>query len=441
MKHLLLISLFFTTSLLMTSCVKDSCQTERTYVEYVPIYKSLDEIRSSTINVRNTQEIENPGKIYVRGDKILISDIGKGVHIIDNSDKTNPKFESFLEIEGNIDVSMKGNFLFADSYLDVLVIDVADPAAPALMSRMEDIKENQFWLDPSVNKYVVGYEMTNNTSTLNCYHPEFENDYFYDDHGGIFVDSEADFDGSVGPAGPQGAGGASNESGGDVRGGAEGGIAGSLARFAILGDYFYFIDDRSMHIYNIEDLDRPFFLNSFNVDWGIETLFPYQDKLFIGGQNGMFIYDNSDPANPIFLSEFNHARSCDPVYVQGNTAFVTLRSGNACFNGNNQLDVIDISNIYNPTLIKSYTMHNPHGLSVVDDILYLCDDKAGLKIFDKSDLRNIDRNLLSQYGGITAYDVIARSHDCLVITGPSGLIQIDASDPENPVLLSELTTK
>lgn len=419
-----------------SSCIEDSCQTERTYVEYKAIYKTLDELRASTITVSQKQEIENAGKIYLRGDKLLVSDVGKGVHIIDNSDKTNPILEAFIEIEGNIDISMKGDFMFADGYLDVLVIDVKEPTSPALVGRMRDVKDNQFYLDPVEDKYVVGYEMTSEVRTLDCNHPEFSNTQFEED-GSIFVDDTRNDSG--GPVGPQGPAGPAGASGGDTAADAGGGgIAGSLARFAILGDYFYYIDNSNMNIFNIEDVEQPFFINSFQVDWGIETLFPYEDKLFIGGRNGMFIYDNSNPANPVFMSEFNHAQSCDPVYVQGNTAYVTLRQANTCWNGNNQLDVIDISDLFNPRLIQSYPMHNPHGLSVVDDILYICDEKAGLKIFDKSDPLSIDRNMLSQFGGITAHDIIARSHDCLIVTGPSGIIQIDASNSEEPVLLSEI---
>ncbi|MCF6278067.1 MAG: hypothetical protein L3J16_04870, partial [Anaerolineales bacterium] len=135
-------------------------------------------------------------------------------------------------------------------------------------------------------------------------------------------------------------------------------------------------------MYNIKDIGSPFFTDGFTVAWNIETLFPYEDKLFIGGRNGMYIYDNSDPSSPIFLAEFVHARACDPVFVEGTTAYVTLSEGNRCANFTNQLDVIDISDITNPQLIKSYGMYRPKGLSVFNNTLFLCDDKAGLKIYD-----------------------------------------------------------
>jgi len=40
-----------------------------------------------------------------------------------------------------------------------------------------------------------------------------------------------------------------------------------------------------------------------------------------------------------------------------------LSSGSTCGGFTNQLDVLDIKNIKVPTLVKSYPLTNPHGLS------------------------------------------------------------------------------
>ena len=58
------------------------------------------------------------------------------------------------------------------------------------------------------------------------------------------------------------------------------------------------------------------FSNKLQVDWQVETIYPFKDKLFIGSNNGMYIYDiNSSPGNPVKVGEFTHARSCDPVLL------------------------------------------------------------------------------------------------------------------------------
>jgi hypothetical protein len=152
----------------------------------------------------------------------------------------------------------------------------------------------------------------------------------------------------------------------------------------------------------------------------------------------MHILDNSDPTNPTYLSTFRHARACDPVVVEGNTAFVTLRDGNECQNFVNQLDVVDISNLLDPQLIASYPMHRPHGLSVRDNILYLCEDDQGLKVFNVSNLEEISRNMLSHYKDFAAYDVISVSKEVLLMVGKDGFYQFDTSDPKKLELLSSI---
>jgi hypothetical protein len=127
------------------------------------------------------------------------------------------------------------------------------------------------------------------------------------------------------------------------------------------------------------------------------------------------------------------------VVAQGNFAYVTLRSNIRCFGNTNQLDVIDITNLSAPFLIKTYPMQNPHGLSVDQDYLFLCEGEHGLKVFDISNKQAIDQNLISHVTGIDAYDVIAiDSH--LIMVGSDGIYQYDYSDPANLKLLSVISS-
>ncbi|NJO03674.1 MAG: hypothetical protein HC880_20145, partial [Bacteroidia bacterium] len=140
------------------------------------------------------------------------------------------------------------------------------------------------------------------------------------------------------------------------------GRGGSLARFAIAGDHLYIVDNSKLHVYNITDPANPLSGAEVHLGVNIETIFPYDNKLFIGSQTGMHIYDRINPNQPKFISRYDHVMSCDPVVVQGNYAYVTLRSGTDCRLGANLLDVIDISNPYHPKIVNSYSMINPHGL-------------------------------------------------------------------------------
>ena len=58
--------------------------------------------------------------------------------------------------------------------------------------------------------------------------------------------------------------------------------------------------------------------------------------------------DNSNPASPQLLSTYAHVNSCDPVVVEGDIAYVTLRSGNTCAGFTDQLDVINLQDPKKP---------------------------------------------------------------------------------------------
>jgi hypothetical protein len=208
------------------------------------------------------------------------------------------------------------------------------------------------------------------------------------------------------------------------------GTGGSMARFTVYENYLYAVDNYMLRLFNIEESDNPLPEKEMYVGWNIETLFPYDQKLFLGSTTGMYIYSLADPADPVYLSAFWHASSCDPVVVEGNLAYVTLRAGNLCGDNISMLNVIDISDIYNPKLLKEYPMDEPYGLGIDSSILFICDGDAGLKVYDATDPLLIDQNKIAQYGDINAWDVIPVG-GVLIMIGTDGLYQYDYSDPEN----------
>ena len=219
------------------------------------------------------------------------------------------------------------------------------------------------------------------------------------------------------------------------------GLGGSLARFAIVGESLYAVTAEELINFGLSNPANPAMNGRFNVGFGIETIFPYHDHLFIGSERGMFIYNITNPENPTYLSEFTHARNCDPVVVEENRAYVTLRSGNGCPGSQNLLHVIDITNLVSPRLITSHNFVNPHGLGIRNDVLFICDGEAGLKVYDAEDDRQILNNEIAHYPNIQATDVIPLSNGILLMIGEDGFYQYDYSDVNNITLLSKIEVK
>jgi hypothetical protein len=169
--------------------------------------------------------------------------------------------------------------------------------------------------------------------------------------------------------------------------------------------------------------------------WGIETIYPFKDKLFIGSNSGMFIYDVTNESNPVKIGKFSHLTSCDPVIADEKYAFVTLRGGVRCSNGSNQLDVLDISSLTAPSLVKSYPMAGPLGLSKDGNSLFICDGTDGLKVYNASDVK--DLKLINHIKGFETYDVIAYNNLAIVVC-KDGLRQYDYSNVNDVRLLSRV---
>ncbi len=415
--------LLFAFLISLSSCFEDDCESTRTFIEFEPVYIQPEEFRIDNIEYFESRLLENPGKIYYYNNTLIVNEKYEGIHLYDNADPSAPAYMGFISIPGNLDVSIKDNILFADNYVDLLTIDIADMRSPQLLDREEEVF-NIYTFSENLGYFVYTKE-TERTLELSCDDPNFNNPWFW--RGGqIFSDGTLSVDLESGFSATNSA----NSNGVTGQGG-------SFARFSILDDHLYVLNDGELKSFDIQNLMEPQELSTVNVGWGrIETLFPYDNYLFIGGTAGMYIYDRTNPDQPVYVSEFSHARACDPVFVQGDIAYVTLRNGSLCESFVNQLDVIDISSIENPQLKKSYEMTNPHGLAVVNDELYICDGDAGLRVFDKSNLDEIDKNQVEHIDNINAYDIIPLTKDHMIVVGDGGLYQYDSSDPNSLVELS-----
>lgn len=219
------------------------------------------------------------------------------------------------------------------------------------------------------------------------------------------------------------------------------GISGSTAKVVVVGDYLYSVIGDSMHIINISDPNEMINSNSLNIPGGIETIFPYvrngENLLFIGKNEGMSIYDISQSSNPRYISEYSHLRSCDPVVVNNNLAFVTLRGNNRCGNVPNELHVLDISSIYSPHLLQSYPLTEPYGLGIDEQVLFVCDGRNGVRVYTLENETTGYLKEVTRITGIYAYDVILHNKIAMVI-GTDGLFQYNYNNPHQIEHLSEI---
>lgn len=406
-----LLLLLAVTVFILNACTKDTVQ--HTYTIARPVLKDKAEVLAN-IKSNAPRGIESPGKFFMSGSYIFLNEIDKGIHIIDNSNPAAPVVKAFINIPGNLDIAVKGNTLYADLYADLVVIDITNPQAVRFEKNIPHVFPNRaygIYLNTAdTNKVIADWIMKDTTvsSPLNTWYNKAD----------VLVYTTA-----------MGAGG-SGPSAASVPG-----LAGSMARFSVVNNYLYCVNLSQLRTFDISSPLAPQQTSSINMGWSIETIYPFQNNLFIGSTNGMFIYNITNPAVPVRESQFAHARSCDPVVTDGSLAFVTLRDGTTCGNFTNQLDVLDVSNITAPRLLHSYPMTHPMGLGKQGNLLFICDGTAGLKMYNADAAGTV--TLIKQVPNIEPYDLIAWNNR-LVVVARDGLYQYDYSNPSALHMVSKL---
>jgi hypothetical protein len=107
----------------LSSC-NDGENTEKV-MGLKPIYSSSEELATLITSV-DPIPLRQVGKIYTKGNLLFINEVNTGVHVYDNNDATSPKKLKFIKVPGNIDIAMKGNYLYADMGTGLVTIDIAD---------------------------------------------------------------------------------------------------------------------------------------------------------------------------------------------------------------------------------------------------------------------------------------------------------------------------
>jgi len=408
MKKISIASLVIGIAFLLQSCLKD--KLTHTYTLLIPVYKDKNEVYAN-IKSNAPREIKSPGKIFLHGNYIFLNEIDKGVHIIDDTDPSNPVVKAFIDIPGNLDIAVKGNTLYADLYSDLVAVDISDPLHAKFLKYVSYVFPERSYSNGFVadgTRIIIDWIKKDTTvpfgSTLS---PVL---YSY----GLLVPAAASANAAAAPPG----------------------ISGSMARFTIVNDYLYAVNSHNLQSVSISDPADPSVTNSMNAGWDIETIYPFQDKLFLGSMGGVFIYDISQPGSPVKQGDFVHARACDPVIADDSFAYVTLREGTSCGPTDNELQVLNIQDLQAPSLVKAYSMTNPHGLTKDNNLLFICDGKDGLKMYDATDPSNLV--LKKHINGIETSDAIAWNKN-LIVVATDGLYQYDYSDPNGLVQRSRLS--
>jgi hypothetical protein len=124
--------------LYLFSCTPDNARPVDALMNaYIPVYASTTDV--TQISVEAPKPTTEAGKIYAYGNYIFQNDLNTGIHIIDNSDNLKPKKVSFLKLPLSTEIAVKGNYLYANNFRDIVVFDISNPAQPRLVKRVSNV--------------------------------------------------------------------------------------------------------------------------------------------------------------------------------------------------------------------------------------------------------------------------------------------------------------
>ncbi len=116
----------------------DQVEATMRYTKVTPVYETTETLRQA-VSVMPARAIEGTGKIYAHDGYLFLNQPSEGIHIIDNTDPANPRPVSFINIPGNFDLAAQDNVLYADSYIDLLALDISDPQNVRVAKRVENV--------------------------------------------------------------------------------------------------------------------------------------------------------------------------------------------------------------------------------------------------------------------------------------------------------------
>jgi hypothetical protein len=191
---------------------------------------------------------------------------------------------------------------------------------------------------------------------------------------------------------------------------------------AVKDNYAYLCGEDKLFVIDISNPATPFEAASLVI--GGQSADPafIGNYLYIGSdEQGLCVINIEDPTNPSIETTIPIDNAFQ-VVRDGDKAWVTALD--------NGLELVDITTPATPVSLRNYPLFNPEKIENSGDYMYIGEATNGWSIMDISDREYPYRVYGDNSRSIR--DIKAKGNICSLITS-SSLIQVDVSDPYNPV--------
>lgn len=204
--------------------------------------------------------------------------------------------------------------------------------------------------------------------------------------------------------------------------------SGSTAAMLTYEDTLFTLHNGVIKIFDLSQPETPVAAHTLYASQA-ETLFISKAHLFVGGRNGVRTFSLDDPLAPTEVSFYSHARGCDPIIIDGDIGYVTLRNRPGCNGDTNRLEILDFSDPNYPKELARYDMNFPYGLAMLSDHLAVCEDTYGLALLeiDWTDNEPPQVSEASRFTKIQCFDLIYTDNN-LIATASDGIYQFSVDN-------------
>jgi len=114
---------------------------------FKPVYSN--DLTLKLVTSDTPHRVKNAGKIYAYKNYLLQCEVGEGFHVIDNSVPMNARRIKFIKVLGANEISIKNNYLYTNSFSDLVIINIADLNYPSELKRIPNaFKVNGYLPEP-----------------------------------------------------------------------------------------------------------------------------------------------------------------------------------------------------------------------------------------------------------------------------------------------------
>ncbi len=212
-------------------------------------------------------------------------------------------------------------------------------------------------------------------------------------------------------------------------------VDGAPARLTLSGDYLYVADGEGgeLDIIDVTHPRDPEVLDPVNTPGMPQDVEVWGDYLYVAdGSPSLTVLSIEDPSKPGLGGNVavGDREECTNVLAIGDTLYITIAKS-SYFNG---VQIIDVSDPVHPAIVKGCYLNDlgnsSYGLSVIDTIAYVADNRAGLQVVN---LNTCARTTYDTPG--EAYDVAIVGQYAYVADGESGIQVVDVTAPPDTLAL------